>query len=164
MIFIKLDICFMRRLLFFLKKITIVIFSLFYIGVGIAHFISPEPFLNIMPPYLPYHLELVYLSGFFEVLLGFLLLYKKYRVFAGYGLILLLIAVFPANFYLFQSELARELYGSITQQQAFIRMLFQPLLIITTYWFTIDYKDFKTYCIYFICSLITIVYFGQVLF
>ena len=154
----------MKKLLFFFKRIIIIVFSIFYAGVGIAHFIKPQIFLNIMPPYLPFHLELVFISGFFEVLFGILLLLKKYRVFAGYGLILLLIAVFPANFYLFQSELAREAYGAITQQQAFIRMLFQPLLIITAYWFTIEYKDFRTYCIYFIFAIVTIAYFSQILF
>ena len=155
---------FMRRLLFFFKKVTIVIFSSFYIGVGFAHFISPELFLSIMPPYLPYHLELVYLSGFFEVLLGFLLLFKKYRVFAGYGLILLLIAVFPANFYLFQSDLARDAYGLITKQQAFIRMLFQPLLIIVAYWHSQEDYNFKYSYIYILCAIITIIYFSQILF
>lgn len=154
----------MRRLLIFFKEITIVVFSLFYIGIGFAHFISPEPFLNIMPPYFPYHLELVYLSGFFEVLLGFLLLFKKYRLFAGYGLVLLLIAVFPANVYLFTSSIARDAYGSITQQQAFIRMLFQPLLIITAYWHATADNNYKTYFLYFICSIITIIYFSMILF
>ena len=137
---------------------------MFYIGVGLAHFINPDIFLIIMPPYLPFHLELVYLSGFLEVLFGFLLLFKKYRLFAGYGLVLLLIAVFPANFYLFQSELARDAYGLITKQQAFIRMLFQPLLIIVAYWHSQEDYNSKYSYIYILCAIITIIYFSQILF
>tara|TARA_B100002052_G_scaffold60554_1_gene53587 strand:- start:690 stop:1103 length:414 start_codon:yes stop_codon:yes gene_type:complete len=137
---------------------------MFYIGVGLAHFITPDIFLIIMPPYLPFHLELVYLSGFLEVLFGFLLLFKKYRLFAGYGLVLLLIAVFPANFYLFQSELARDAYGLITKQQAFIRMLFQPLLIIVAYWHSQEDYNPKYSHIYILCAIITIIYFSQILF
>ena len=154
----------MKHSIFFLKKITILIFSMFYIGVGLAHFITPDIFLIIMPPYLPFHLELVYLSGFLEVLFGFLLLFKKYRLFAGYGLVLLLIAVFPANFYLFQSELARDAYGLITKQQAFIRMLFQPLLIIVAYWHSQEDYNPKYSHIYILCAIITIIYFSQILF
>ena len=154
----------MKHFIFFLKKITILIFSMFYIGVGLAHFINPDIFLIIMPPYLPFHLELVYLSGFLEVLFGFLLLFKKYRLFAGYGLVLLLIAVFPANFYLFQSELARDAYGLITKQQAFIRMLFQPLLIIVAYWHSQEDYNPKYSYIYILCAIITIIYFSQILF
>ena len=50
-----------------------------------------------MPDYLSYHLELVYISGAFEIAGGLGLLIPKTRIYAGYGLIALLIAVFPAN-------------------------------------------------------------------
>ena len=52
-----------------------------------------------MPPYLPLHLELVYLSGFFEIALGLLLLVPRFSRLAAWGIIALLIAVFPANIY-----------------------------------------------------------------
>jgi|TARA_B100000427_G_scaffold63080_1_gene49796 uncharacterized membrane protein len=88
-----------------------------------------------MPNYMSLHLELVYLSGFFEVLFGVMLLINKYRVVAAKGLILLLIAVFPANIYLAQSSLAQSLLG-ITQETALIRLPFQILFILFAYWFT----------------------------
>ena len=53
-----------------IKLISIYLMSFFYIYVGIKHFTSPQWFMKIMPPYLPYHLQLVYLSGFFEILFG----------------------------------------------------------------------------------------------
>ena len=80
-----------------IKKITIYLMSIFYIHIGIKHFIDPYWFMKIMPPYLPYHLELVYLSGLFEILFGLLLLFKKTRYIASLGLISLLIAVFPSS-------------------------------------------------------------------
>jgi uncharacterized membrane protein len=88
-----------------------------------------------MPNYMSFHLELVYLSGFFEILFGIMILFKKSRVLGAKGLILLLIAVFPGNIYLAQSSLAQSLLG-ITQETAIIRLPFQGLFILFAYWFT----------------------------
>ena len=118
----------------YIKLCIIIIMSVFYIGVGFAHFISPEKFLLIMPPYLPFHLELIYVSGFVEILLGVLLLIKRFRFFAGFGLIVLLIFVFPANIYLYTSDIARDAYGQISKLDALIRMFFQLPLIMIAYW------------------------------
>lgn len=148
----------------YFKFITIYIFSFFYIGVGISHFISPEIFLIIMPPYLPFPLLLVYVSGFFEILFGLLLLFRRCRLLACVGIIILLLAVFPANIYLYNSDIAREAYGSISKNQAMIRMFFQPCLIIIAYWHSqLNYNiTFSYFCS--ILSAITIVYFSAILF
>ena len=82
------------------KLFTIGLMSFFYITTGIRHFTEPDWFLQIYPPFLPFGLAAVYISGFFEVLLGILLLIPKTRHYAAWGLIVLLIAVFPANIYL----------------------------------------------------------------
>ena len=74
--------------------------SVFFINIGVDHFVNPNFYLNIMPDYLPCHAEAVYLSGFFEILGGIAVLIPKLRVFARWGLISLLIAVFPANIYM----------------------------------------------------------------
>ena len=106
------------------KNLTIYVMSLLYIIVGIKHFTDPVFFLKIMPSYLAYQLELVYLSGFFEILFGVLLIFKVTRFYAAWGIILLLIAVFPANIYLFFSEIAQESLG-ISKNQALIRLPFK---------------------------------------
>ena len=81
-----------------------------------------------MPEYLNYHLELVYLSGFFEILFGVLLIFKKTRSYGAWGIFLLLICVFPANIYLYNSEAAQTALN-ISKSQALIRLPFQiPLL------------------------------------
>ena len=54
----------------FLKSVTQLIFSFFYMLVGVKHFTNPDIFLKIVPPYLTKKLELVYLSGLFEILFG----------------------------------------------------------------------------------------------
>ena len=115
------------------KYILIIISSIFYVLVGIKHFIDPNFFLAIVPPYLPYHLELVYISGLFEILFGVMILIPKYRYWGSVGLILLLIAVFPANIYLFQSKEAQKAIGA-TQEIATWRLPVQGILIWVAYW------------------------------
>lgn len=116
-----------------IKSFLIIISSIFYVIVGIKHFIEPEYFLSIVPPYLPYHLELVYISGLFEILFGLLILFPKYRYYGAIGLILLLIAVFPANIYLAQSKEAQEALGA-TQEIATWRLPIQGVLIWIAYY------------------------------
>jgi len=115
------------------KSILIIISSIFYIIVGIKHFIDPNFFIAIVPPYLPYQLEIVYISGFFEILFGIMIIFPKYRFYGAVGLILLLIAVFPANIYLALSKEAQEAIGA-SQQIAIWRLPIQGLLIWTAYW------------------------------
>ena len=87
-----------------IKYFSLIVMGVFYISIGISHFTSPIWYVQIVPPYLPYKLELVYISGIFEILFGGMLLFKKTRFLAGWGLILLLIAVYPANIYLAQTN------------------------------------------------------------
>ena len=116
------------------KEVTVYVLSLFYIYVGIKHFIDPYWFVQIMPPYLPYHLELVYLSGFFEVFLGFLLLFSKSRKYAAYGVILLLIAVYPANIYLAFNDLPQKALDISSFAASWIRLPIQFILIGVAFW------------------------------
>ncbi len=68
-----------------------------FVVAGLLHFVAPGTYERIMPPYLPFHRELVYLSGACEVLGGLGLFPKRTRPAAGIGLVLLLFAVLPAN-------------------------------------------------------------------
>ena len=78
-----------------------------YIWIGISHFYNSAFFLKIMPPQFPFHLASVYLSGFFEVVFGIGILFQITRRYASWGIILLLIAVYPANIYLAFNEEAQ---------------------------------------------------------
>lgn len=74
--------------------------AVFYIAAGALHFIKPEPYLKIMPPYIPWHAFMVRASGACEILGGLGLFVPATRRAAAWGLIALLIAVFPANIYM----------------------------------------------------------------
>ena len=118
-----------------IKFITILIMSCFYMNVGVKHFIEPEWFLQIMPPQFPNHYEAVYLSGFFELLFGFLLINPQTRFLAGWGLIFVMITVFPANLYLAVSD--GEVMG-ISKELAWGRLPFQYVFIGLAYWHSQD--------------------------
>jgi len=71
--------------------------ALFFIIAGSAHFIAPAPYLAIVPSYLPWPAMLVALSGGAEIMGGLGICFRLTRIAAGWGLIALLVAVFPAN-------------------------------------------------------------------
>ena len=101
--------------------------AIFYITIGIKHFSNFEWFMKIMPPYIPHHKNLVLLSGLIEILLGFFLIFKKTRRYSALGLIILLIAVFPANIYLAQTN---GMALGISPYIAWFRLPFQLVFII----------------------------------
>ena len=117
----------------YIKPFSIIVMSWFYIYTGLLHFTNTNWFLQIVPPYLPMKMELVYLSGLFEVILGIMLIVPALRYYAGWGLILLLIAVYPANIYLAQTN------GAAMNTSALVawgRLPFQFLFIGIAYWHT----------------------------
>jgi uncharacterized membrane protein len=79
-----------------------------YIAAGANHFINPKTYLAIMPPYIPAHNLMVVLSGAAEVVLGIGLLFPATRSLSAWGIMLLLIAVFPANIYMATSNRFRK--------------------------------------------------------
>ena len=117
-----------------IKSISILAMSFFYVWVGIQHFLDPAWFVQIMPPYLPLHYEAVYLSGFFEILFGVMLLFQKTRYFAAWGLILLLLAVYPANIYLAFNEVPQKALGISAFAASWARLPIQFIFIGLAYW------------------------------
>ena len=117
-----------------LKKISYYFFGVFYIIAGALHFVNPDFYMKIMPLYLPFHLALVYLSGLVEILLGIGLIYRPMRQYAAWGIIALLIAVFPANIFLAFNEGAQEAIGTNQLEALWIRFPIQLLFIIIAWW------------------------------
>lgn len=115
-----------------LKFIMKWLMGLFFVVAGVNHFLRPDFYMKIMPPYLPWHFPLVYLSGLFEVALGILVLIPKYTAPAAWGLIALLIAVFPANLHM---ALNAELYPSLSPIALWLRLPLQGVLIAWAYWY-----------------------------
>lgn len=77
-----------------------ILIALLFLGAGVGHFRDPQTFMKIVPPWLPSPRTLVYVSGVFEVLGAVGILVPFSRVIAGWGLVALLLAVFPANIYM----------------------------------------------------------------
>lgn len=115
-----------------LRSILLYLFGLFFVLAGANHFIDPAFYLKIMPPYLPWHLPLVYLSGVAEVALGAMLLLPKVRRLAAWGLIVLLVAVSPANVHM---ALHPELYPEISPALLWARLPLQFVLMGWAYWY-----------------------------
>lgn len=98
----------------------------FYVVAGVNHFIKPKLYEAIMPPYLPAHRFLVYASGIAEVVVGAMVIYEPTRVWGAWGVVALLIAVFPANLYMAQTP---EKFKKIPRWALFLRLPIQALLI-----------------------------------
>lgn len=82
------------------RRTALVLAALFYVGAGILHFTKPQFYLRIVPPYIPWPAAMVQISGAAELLGGLGLLIPATRRAAAWGLVALLIAVFPANLYM----------------------------------------------------------------
>ncbi len=113
-----------------IKAISKYVLAIFMIGAGTMHFVNPEFYMKIMPPYLPLHRELVLVSGVCEVLLGVLLLFPQCSRLAAWGVVALLIAVFPANLYLYQHQ--EIVTASPTVH--LLRLPLQGVFILWAYW------------------------------
>lgn len=109
------------------------LFGLFFIAGGIGHFVKTEFYLKIMPPYIPYHLILVYLSGICELALGIGLLIPSISKLSAWGLIALLIAVFPANLYMTMNP---DLFPATPFWMLVLRLPLQGLMILWAYTYT----------------------------
>jgi len=116
-----------------LRLVMLWVLGLFFVVAGIAHFLRPGIYMKIMPPYLPWPRALVYWSGACEVALGILVLIPRFTVPAAWGLIALLLAVFPANVHMATHS---ELYPKIPPFLLWLRLPFQAVLIAWAYWFT----------------------------
>lgn len=107
--------------------IGLALLALLFVAAGVAHFARPEFYEKIMPEYLPAHRELVLISGAFEILGGLGLLVPQTRRFAAWGLVALLVAVFPANLHM---ALNPERFPNIPEWALWARLPIQIPLIL----------------------------------
>lgn len=117
-------------------SLSIALIALLFATSGILHLIKPQPFVSIMPPWIPGALALVLISGVCEIAGAAGILVPFTRVVAGWGLIALLLAVFPANVQMLLN--ARSSHASVTWMALLVaRLPLQVLLIIWVYRSTI---------------------------
>jgi uncharacterized membrane protein len=117
-----------------IRSVSIGLMSFLFIAAGVNHFVSPDVYLKIMPGYLPWPLALVYVSGFFEVVGGIGVAVPRLRRAAGWGLIALLIAVFPANVDMLVNA---DQFPAIPVWALVARMPLQGVLIAWVWWATV---------------------------
>ena len=115
------------------KKIVLLSLAIFFIYTGIDHFINADFYLSIMPPSLPFHKQAVYISGFFEVAGGLGVLVPRFRKIAGWGLLALLICVYPANIYM---AITPEAFPNIPLSLLYFRLALQFLFFYWAYTLT----------------------------
>ena len=120
-----------------MKTVSKSLLAIFMIGAGTMHFVNPDFYIKIMPQYLPLHRELVYLSGVSEMALGLLLLVPRFSRLAAWGIIALLIAVFPANIYVYQNQAVLPAPPILH----LLRLPLQGVFILWAYWHTIPTKE-----------------------
>lgn len=106
--------------------------ALFFVLAGIAHFMAPGPYLAIMPPYIPWPDAMVTLTGMAEILGGLGVLFRSTRRAAGWWLILLLIAIFPANIH--ATSIGLEFQGYVVPTWMLWARLPLQLLLIVWVW------------------------------
>ena len=104
-----------------------------YVVAGIAHFLVPERFAEAVPPSFPSPVGLVYLSGIAEIALGIGVAIPRTRRPSAWGIVALLVAVFPANVHLARSDTLSDLVPDRlvgpARLAALIRLPFQGVLI-----------------------------------
>lgn len=110
-----------------LQWTSVILMAALYIFAGYSHFRNPKFFLKITPKWVPAPEKVNVMVGAIEIVLGVLLLIPQMHSLAAWGVIALLIAVFPANVYHFQKSLKKGKFIWPT----LIRLPIQGLLI---YW------------------------------
>ena len=109
------------------SSISLWIMAILYIAAGANHFIMPTFYEKIIPPFLPNPKLINRLSGVAEIILGALLLIPAYTSIAAWGVIALLIAVYPANIYHF-------LKGWRKRKMIFVLALRLPMQFLLIWW------------------------------
>jgi uncharacterized membrane protein len=120
------------------KTVFLWLLGLFFVAAGINHFREPSVYVAMMPSGIPQPAGLSAIAGACEILGGLAVLVPGTRRFAGWGLIALLIAVFPANVHV---ALAGPMEGAgASPTLLWLRLPLQALLIAWVYWVAIARK------------------------
>ena len=109
---------------------------------GIGHFRDTQEFTAQVPPWAPAPEFIVYASGVVEILLGLALIaLPKYRVVVGWLIAGFFVIIFPGNISQFITQ--TDAFGLDSDTARFIRLLFQPLLVVLALWSTGAWSAFR---------------------
>ena len=124
-----------------LKVVLKYVLVIFFVLAGLNHFLHTDFYVRIMPPYLPWHRFLVYVSGVFEIALGAAVAIPGLTRPAAWGLIALLIAVFPANIHM---ALHPDLIPEFNPAMLWLRLPLQFVLVERAYWYTLSFDPCRS--------------------
>jgi uncharacterized membrane protein len=123
------------------KPALVYVMGTIYVVAGVFHVVVPDLFAQIVPPQLPAATALVYLSGIAEIGLGIGVMIPRTRRIAAWGLIALLLSVFPANVYMATSGVVIQGAPAAIAEPGlgrWVRLPFQGVLIAWALWYTYD--------------------------
>ncbi|WP_227133294.1 DoxX family protein [Halorubellus salinus] len=126
------------------KRPLLFVMGPLYVLAGVTHFVAPDAYERVVPPGFPRPRELVYASGVAEIALGLGVLHPETREASAWGLVALLVAVFPANVYMaVGDEAVEELPGGVEPSDAALwaRLPLQAVLVAWAWWYTKPMDD-----------------------
>ncbi len=103
-----------------------------YVLAGLNHYLRPGIYKRIIPPYIPFPKAVNYIVGFLEFILGIGLIYEQTQIISAWGIIVLLILVFPSNVYMLREKKARL---GVPKWLLILRLPLQLLLILWAYYY-----------------------------
>ena len=110
---------------------------------GIGHFVNAEAFLAQVPGWMPAPEAVVAISGVIELILGAALILapRKYRAIVGWVVAAFFVVIFPGN--ISQFVTGTDAFGLDTDVARFVRLLFQPLLVVWALWCTSAWVNWR---------------------
>ncbi len=122
------------------RRPLLYVMGLFYTIAGVMHFVVPKVYARIVPPQYPKPVALVYLSGITEIVLGIGVMIRRTRRISAWGIIALLVAVFPANVHMAMSDelpdAVPDWAEDIARVGVWVRLPLQGVLILWAWWYT----------------------------
>lgn len=115
-----------------IKNISLILMTVFYLVAGINHFLHPENYYALIPPYFPFHQFINMVSGAAEIIFGGLLIFPTSRKAAAYGIVVLLILFIPAHIYMIQKGGCMSTQMCVPPWVAWVRLF--PLQFILIAW------------------------------
>lgn len=127
-----------------LRTIGRLVLGLFLVGAGVGHFVDAEAFLAQVPPWMPAPAAVVAVSGVIELVLGTALIVapRRYRSTIGWTTAAFFVVIFPGN--ISQFVTGTDAFGLDSDAARFVRLLFQPVLVIWALWCTSAWTHWRS--------------------
>jgi uncharacterized membrane protein len=121
------------------KTVLRYLYAVLFIVAGAYHFLNEPFYMQIMPDYIPLelHRPAVIVSGVAEIVLGLMLAIPRTTVWGAWGMVALLIAVFPANIFVFQHP---EIFPNVSPALHLLRLPLQGVMIAWAWWYTLPQR------------------------